>query len=124
MTAGASKETCVTLGKETFRTQMPNYPFFARRKLIEAKADRVRALRGERGLGRREGPKAQSMKRARPTRGDRRGTGFRGIAKMLAETIDGIKTAEAAQQAVAGPFGDDRGSRDRRTGFVAFDERS
>ena len=44
--------------------------------------------------------------------GDRREMGFRGIAKMLAETIGGINTAEAAHQAIAGHLGDDRGGGD------------
>ena len=41
--------------------------------------------------------------------GDRREMGLRGIAKMLAETIGGVKTAQTAHQTVAGHLGDDRG---------------
>jgi len=55
--------------------------------------------------------------------GDRRKMGFGAIAKMLAETIGGIKTADAAHQAVAGHLGDDGAAAIEGDQSIALDDR-
>ena len=101
------------LVKTAFREANPGLSLFRTAGSGRGESGRQYGMHGDRGLARRERPEAQSMKRTRPMRGDRREMGFRGIAKMLAETIGRIYSAEAAHQTVARHLGDDGGGGDR-----------
>src|SRR6266545_5963095 len=72
----------------------------------------------------RDWPEAAAMLCRRPINMQRLLVHRRPIALMLREPIDWRRSVELGHHPIAGDFRNDRGSRDRKTARVAFDQRA